>query len=679
MEPGGAVDRGDAVGELVDVVLVEVDVAAEGQAPVAGLHQDGVQGHLDTLVGGLADVGVGAREAGDRRQGHVHQQVLGTVPVEVDGTGQAAVQHAEVEADVAGDGGLPLQVGVGHGGADGVGAVLLVGDGVVAAAGLPGLRPQVGVDAVVTDGTVGEAELEVVQPVGILHEGLLADAPREGRGGEVTPAVCGSELAGTVRAERDREEVAVQQRVVQPAEEGQDALRGAVARVELAGDRRGAGVELVDHREGVLLGEVGREVVGGDGHRVAAGVGHLVAHQEVQAVGVAELQLVVQGVGPAHVPGVALVDGGVTRVLLLTRGVVDVVVDDGAGPGLVLVVGAAGEEVGVVGQALDDVPVQREGAAQGLALLQGLVVEDLLDRVVGVPEDALAVLLDGALLQGVDVAVLADDVRGDRTVAVGGGEDGAAAAARALHAEGRVVGVTQVQADVQPVGDLLVHFQGDVAALGPGVQLHTVVLVPVHRQEHLGAGVAAGDGQVVAVGEGAVVDLLLDVVLLDVLVAVDVAEGADAVELGERVGGVGLVVRVRVRPHIIEVVVRAEGLQVLGRGVELGVAAVADPHLAFLGALRGHEDDAVGAARTVDRGGGGVLQHVDALDLVGRDVGQGARDAVDQDERVIALRDGAATAHADVHLRARTAVLRDDVHARELALDRLGDIRHRRR
>ena len=260
--------------------------------------------------------------------------------------------------------------------------------------------------------------------------------------------------------------------------------------------------------------------------------------QDVEAVGVAELELVVEGVGPAHVPGVALVDGGVTCVLLLAGGVVDVVVDDGAGPGLVLVVGATGEEVGVVGQSLDDVPVEGESTAEGLALLHGLVVEDLLDGIVGVPEDALAVLLDSTLLEGVKVAVGADDVRGDRAVAVGGGEDGAAAAAGTLDTEGGVVGVAEIETDVETVGDLLVDLEGDVAALGPGVEFHTVVGVPVHGQEDAGALITAGDGQVVAVGEGTVVDLALDVILLDVLVAVDVAVGADAVEFAERVGGV---------------------------------------------------------------------------------------------------------------------------------------------
>ena len=260
--------------------------------------------------------------------------------------------------------------------------------------------------------------------------------------------------------------------------------------------------------------------------------------EEVEAVRLSEFELVVESVGPAHVPGVALVDGGVTGVLLLAGGVVDVVVDDGAGPGLVLVVGATGEEVGVVGESLDDVPVEGEGAAECLPLLHGLVVEDLCDGVVDGPEDTLAVLLDGTLLEGIEVAVLADDVRGDGAVAVGGGEDGTAAAAGTLDAEGGVVGVAEVESDVEAVGDLLVDLEGDVSALGPGVELHTVVGVPVHGEENLGGFVTSGDGEVVAVGEGGVVDLALDVILLDVLVAVNVAVGSDAVEFAEGVCGV---------------------------------------------------------------------------------------------------------------------------------------------
>ena len=132
--------------------------------------------------------------------------------------------------------------------------------------------------------------------------------------------------------------------------------------------------------------------------------------------------------------------------------------------------------------------------------------------------------------------------------------------------------------------------------------------------------------------------------------------------------------RVGVRPHVVEIVVGAESGEVLGRGVDLGVTAVGDADLAFLGALGGDEDDAVGAACAVDGGGGGVLEDVDGLNLVGRDVGEGAGGAVDEDERVIALGDGAATANTDVHLCARAAVLRDDVDAGELALDGLRDV-----
>ena len=41
-----------------------------------------------------------------------------------------------------------------------------------------------------------------------------------------------------------------------------------------------------------------------------------------------------------------------------------------------------------------------------------------------------------------------------------------------------------------------------------------------------------------------------------------------------------------------------------------------DPELAFLGLLRYHNDDTVGTARAVDSRGGGILEDVDALNLV---------------------------------------------------------------
>ena len=52
-----------------------------------------------------------------------------------------------------------------------------------------------------------------------------------------------------------------------------------------------------------------------------------------------------------------------------------------------------------------------------------------------------------------------------------------------------------------------------------------------------------------------------------------------------------------------------------------GIGVEVDGNFAFLTALGGDDYNTVCTAATVDSGGEGVLQHVDALDVGGRDVG----------------------------------------------------------
>ena len=76
--------------------------------------QDGrVQCQFNTLVRGLADVALhrGIADGGD---GAVDEQVLYCIPVEVQATADTLVEESEIQTDVAGDGGLPFQVGVGQ-------------------------------------------------------------------------------------------------------------------------------------------------------------------------------------------------------------------------------------------------------------------------------------------------------------------------------------------------------------------------------------------------------------------------------------------------------------------------------------------------------------------------------------------------------------------------------------
>ncbi len=103
-------------------------------------------------------------------------------------------------------------------------------------------------------------------------------------------------------------------------------------------------------------------------------------------------------------------------------------------------------------------------------------------------------------------------------------------------------------------------------------------------------------------------------------------------------------------------------------------------------ALRGDHHDAVRAARAVDRGGGGILQDVDRLDLVGVDAGDGGdilaahaelrvvllddRDAVDDVERLVAGVDRRWAAHAHGDAVAGVAGVLHHLNARRLTLER---------
>ena len=86
------------------------------------------------------------------------------------------------------------------------------------------------------------------------------------------------------------------------------------------------------------------------------------------------------------------------------------------------------------------------------------------------------------------------------------------------------------------------------------------------------------------------------------------------------------------------------------------------------------EDDAGGAAGTVDGGRGSVLQHGDFFDGFRSDGFQGALDAVHQDERGVAAHQGGDAAEHDGGGGIRVTVALGDVQAGHLALDELGGI-----
>ena len=183
------------------------------------LDRNGVDGKL---YAGIAD-GTHVGEEGlvvVRRHGNVVvvEKVGGQAVIVVDRSAYASVLDGEVQADVEFALALPSEVGVGVGcrsiGLDPSAVVEEVGAGTHQHQGL------VVAEVLVAGHTVAGTELELAQPVDVLHPGFLADAPAGADGGEPSPLVVFAEAAGTVAAERYRCEVFLVPVVDHAAEEG---------------------------------------------------------------------------------------------------------------------------------------------------------------------------------------------------------------------------------------------------------------------------------------------------------------------------------------------------------------------------------------------------------------------------------------------------------------------------
>jgi hypothetical protein len=154
---------------------------------------------------------------------------------------------------------------------------------------------------------------------------------------------------------------------------------------------------------------------------------------------------------------------------------------------------------------------------------------------------------------------------------------------------------------------------------------------------------------------------------------------------GEPVIGVVAVVG-RGLAHVLEVLGPVEQVDLLQHALAAVVAAEGDRAPALLAALGGDEHHAVGAARAVDRGRGGVLEHVDGGDVLGAQAGDGPdalaahaelrevlgddRHAVDHVERLVVGGDRGGAAHPHADRVARVAGVLDHLHARRPARER---------
>ena len=131
-------------------------------------------------------------------------------------------------------------------------------------------------------------------------------------------------------------------------------------------------------------------------------------------------------------------------------------------------------------------------------------------------------------------------------------------------------------------------------------------------------------------------------------------------------------------PLVVRVVIGVEHLGHLRHLLPAVGCAKVHLGLSLASALRGDNDDTVGATCAVDGGRRSILEHVDALNLRGSDVADARhREAVDDVEGGVVLREGAAATYAYLHVGVGRAFRGGDVHAGELAGQCLGDVRHR--
>ena len=167
------------------------------------------------------------------------------------------------------------------------------------------------------------------------------------------------------------------------------------------------------------------------------------------------------------------------------------------------------------------------------------------------------------------------------------------------------------------------HIESGVA----GLLQHTVLVDVVQADGRVLVLSTLGEREVVVTHEGGAVDFLLPVgvgrLQVDAFDGIVVVGGEDRVRAGtEDLGLRRLAVSVLVRlPVHVAPLVGIHEVQILGIGLggEGGVEVDAD--LAGFRPLGRDDDDAGGSLRTVDGGGGGVLQDLDRLDVMGRHQG----------------------------------------------------------
>ena len=482
------------------------------------------------------------------------------------------------------------------------------------------------------------------------------DFPSGRERGEDAVAVVAAEARGAVGAEIRLEQVAVFVGVVDTSEVGAQAPavfgRARRSRKRFVGSQvvqRPVRGSLLAHAPApgpVFHGRIAEqhaEVVVADGGRVAG--------EDLRGE-------VVVPRGGVRNPGVREVGTGIARV----GGVVPVAVFAAVGVPFA-------EGRGVVHRGLDAHALVRADRGVDRAVDAGGVV--VAARAVHHSEDVVGVrrLLggQGGTAPGVDGTGI--DARGGLVQGVEGSRDVGQPVFLALS--------EQPDACREPLRDVRFEVGAEVHLLGRGVDAeppHDTLIVEVAQREQVAdllrpardrevvlLGVAVLENLVKPVGVG-VEREVRDAVFTDPVGIGRLLPPEVDVRLGEDARGPDVVARLVDKLHVPGVI-RNEVQVVVGH-LQDALVGVADLGLPGRTVFRGDEDDAVGGARSVDRGRGGVLEHRDRCDVVRvhvvhapfhavnehqRAVGAGGERAVaaDTDRRVV--RTGLAGTLRDVH------------------------------
>ena len=227
----------------------------------------------------------------------------------------------------------------------------------------------------------------------------------------------------------------------------------------------------------------------------------------------------------------------------------------------------------------------------------------------------------------------------------------------------RLPGEVQVDADLEPIGDLAVDVRTDRVTLHIGVRLDTLTVEGTQRDVVVAALAAARDAQVGFPGRSVLVEDPLAPVRMDVVLEAEVLQLLElGVLLEARIG------QFAEGEPLFGVHQRHRELRQVGNTV-----GSADRHGRLLAGtlLRGDVHHAVGGAGTVDGGGGRVLHHRHVLDVVGvqgREDGHVDRSTVEDEQRRIRGVDRVDTAEAHRHGRARLTGTGVDLQTGDLAL-----------